>query len=86
MSTFKKDDKVKALNNNPLQGNDVAPPLKVGEGYIVKEVFTCGCGQDHLDVGLVSEYNWINCYKCGKSLPRGTEIHWCHPTRFEAIV
>jgi hypothetical protein len=77
--------KLKALNNNPLQGNEVAPPLVVGKEYDAKEVYVCQCGQDHVDVGLASKYNWITCYKCKKELPRGEKIHWCHPTRFEVL-
>lgn len=80
---MKQNDKVKAINNNPLEGNDVAPPLSLTKEYVVKDVFVCSCGQHHIDVGLVSKYNWINCYKCAKPLPNGTEIHWCHPSRLE---
>lgn len=70
-------------NNQPLEGNTIAPPLTVDEKYTAKEVLICDCGQDHIDVGLKSKYNFITCYKSKTELPRGTKIHWCHPSRFE---
>lgn len=86
MTTFKKDDKLKAINIEPLEGNDIAPPLVEGETYTVTEVYVCKCGQDHVNVGLKSRYNWVNCYKCKTPIPTGDISHWCHPTRFEAVV
>lgn len=70
------------INEKPLEENSVGPPLVLGDPYFVKEVYKCECGQEHYDVGLKSIYNWISCYKCKKAIPRGTEIHWCHPSRF----
>jgi len=64
----------------PLKGNDVAPPLKLDEEYQVLNIFKCGCGKSHIDVGLKSEYNFVRCYDCEENLP--PEIHWCHPSRF----
>lgn len=72
-----------AINTNPLVGNNVAPPLKLKELYTAKNVYICKCGQDHIDVGLVSRYSYVSCYKCKEELPDGDKIHWCHPTRFE---
>lgn len=76
-------DKLKCVNNKPLEGNNVAPPLKVDEEYPVAKTYTCPppCGQVHIDVGLQSNYGYISCYKCGTHLPE-TRVHWCHPTRF----
>lgn len=85
METIKTGDKLKAINNKPLQGNDVAPALIIGCEYPANKIHTCVCGQDHIDVGLKSKYNWITCYKCRKELPDGDKIHWCHPTRFEIV-
>ncbi len=76
-------DTVKALNNLPLDGNSVAPPLVLGVSYPVVDVYKCKCGQEHLNVGLVSKYNYVNCYKCSNPLPNGDKIHWAHPIRFE---
>lgn len=79
---LKKDDIAICIDNKPLQGNVVAPPLQEKEEYPVIDVYECFCGQKHIDVGLKSEYNYIRCYKCESNLPNGNKIHWCHPTRF----
>lgn len=67
---------------DPLDGNEVAPPLVKGNSYQVLRKHVCECGQEHYDVGLVSEYNFIRCYKCEEHLPDGDKVHWCHPSRF----
>lgn len=85
METIKIGDKLLATNNKPLKGNDVAPSLIVGGEYPAKQIYVCKCGQDHIDVGLKSKYNWITCYKCREELPDGAKIHWCHPIRFEIV-
>ena len=70
------------INSKPLEGNDVAPPLEEGTHYTIVSTHVCSCGQEHYDVGLKSEYNWVTCYKCKTKLPKGDQIHWCHPSRF----
>jgi len=82
---IEKDNKLKCVNIKPLTGNDVGPDLKDNVEYEAKEVYTCTCGQKHIDVGLKSNYNWIRCYNCQEELPRGREIHWAHPIRFEIV-
>lgn len=77
---------LRCINNKPLSGNEVAPPLEVGEIYVLKEVIKDKKGNPHYDVGLVSNYNYISSYETKEQLPRGDEIHWCHPSRFEEIV
>lgn len=81
---------VDCMNTNPLKGNKIAPPLVLEKTYPVKQVFACQCGQEHLDLGLTSEINFVSCHKCGEHLPgendgtvEGPIIHWCHPTRFK---
>jgi len=80
------DNKVKVVYDKPLTGNAVAPPLKEGESYLVKQTHFCtgGCGQAHYDVGLISKFNFIRCHKCGEVLPNSGQegIHWAHPSRF----
>jgi hypothetical protein len=75
--------KVIAIMTDPLEGNKVAPPLVMGKEYEIKEVITCGCGKEHYDVGLASEYDFITCHSCREDLKRGDDIHWCHPSRFK---
>jgi len=70
-------------NNKPLPGNDVAPPLTVGDRYPIKEIFICGCGKRHFNVGLPLTYNHVRCVDCQENLP--TTNHWAHPSRFELI-
>jgi hypothetical protein len=91
-NTSKVGDKLIATNIKPLpnagsdeNGHKIAPPLSVDGEYIVKSVFLCKCGQDHLDVGLVSKYNFISCYKCGYSIDGSDKIHFCHPSRFVKV-
>lgn len=75
-------DNITCNNNLPLKGNMIAPPLTIGTDYPVVNVITCDCGSKHIDVGLKSEYNYITCYECKEKLPN-SEIHWCHPSRFD---
>lgn len=53
---------MKCINNKPLQGNDIAPPLMLDRDYELKMKFLCDCGLEHWDVGLKSRYNYISCY------------------------
>lgn len=73
-------NEVTCVNTKPLQGNDVAPPLKDGEIYTVNEIHTCGCSKEHFDVGLPLDYNYVRCHACQEQLPPTN--HWCHPSRF----
>ncbi len=86
--------KLICINTKPLEGNSIAPPVEEGEKYQLLHIHKCECGQDHFDVGLVSEIGFVNCYKCKKQLPKTREgfvvkadyrIHWCHPSRFNAL-
>lgn len=82
---FKVEDKVKCINVAPLKGNEEAPNLKFDKEYIVKEIILDKEGNQHLDVGLPSELNYIRSYETKEELPRGKEIHWCHPSRFKLV-
>lgn len=81
MEEFKVGDSVIINNDKPLPGNEIAPPIIVGQRLEVKEVLTCKCGSKHIDLGLKSKVNWVSCFECSENLPRGSEIHWCHPSR-----
>lgn len=76
---------IKCINTNPLPGNSIAPPLVLGQAYVVIQVINDSKGNPHLDVGLESKYNYISSYETKEELPRGDVIHWCHPSRFEVI-
>lgn len=70
-------------NITPLGNNKIAPPLELEKEYPALNTTTCSCGKQHIDVGLVSEYNYVRCFDCEEELPKSDKIHWCHPSRFE---
>ena len=76
---------VKAINIEPLAGNDKAPPLELGKTYKVKQIILDSKGNEHYDVGLVSELNYVRSWETKEELPNGATIHWCHPSRFETV-
>lgn len=76
------NDKVVCINTKPIGDNDVAPPLEEKKEYTIKEIILDKQGNQHLDVGLVSRYNYIRSIETEEELPRGKQIHWCHPSRF----
>lgn len=84
MEDLKVADILIARNIEPLEGKTIAPPLTKDAEYVVEDIYTCKCGSKHLDMGLKSLHNFITCFECGEELPHGDEIHWCHPSRFEA--
>lgn len=85
-SPFKVGDTVRCINNLPFHDREVGPPLVDKGIYLVREIVTTKGDNDHLDVGLKSKYNYVSCQATGMHIPRGEEIHWCHPSRFEAHV
>lgn len=85
MNKFKKNDTVRAVDTLPLGDNEVAPPLKMDENYTVKDICVDSAGNQHLDVGLKSRYNYVRSFETQEELPKGDSIHWCHPSRFELV-
>lgn len=79
---FQPKDTIKAINKDPLPGNDQAPHLQIDKAYTAETIYKCACGQEHIDVGLKSRHNWIKCYCCDNEIPQGNSIYWCHPSRF----
>lgn len=79
---FQVGETVVCNNIAPLKGKKIAPPLKLGASYtILGECFDKD-GNQHLNVGLISEYEYISSFETGENLPDGHKIHWCHPSRF----
>lgn len=78
-------DTVRAVNNKPLPGNDKSPALEIGKEYPVVGIVLDEAGNQHLNVGLESELNYVRSYETKEELPHGDEIHWCHPSRFEKV-
>jgi hypothetical protein len=83
-------DKVLCVFIDKLRDNTVAPPLQKEGEYTVQDICEDAEGNQHLDVGLRSSYNFVRSIETGEELPKGTQwqkdgdniIHWCHPSRF----
>ena len=80
--TFTVGEEVEVIQIDPLPGNDVAPPLEIGQKYPVIGIYIDQQGNQHLDIGIVSRYNYIRSFETKELLPNGDKIHWCHPSRF----
>lgn len=76
---------LRCINADPLEGNVYGPPLELGEVYVLFEEIQDSKGNKHYNVGLKSSLNYIRSYETKEELPRGNEIHWCHPSRFEEV-
>jgi len=85
MEKFKIGETVICTNIKPLKGNDIEPPLELEKKYLIKNIILDKQGNQHLDVGLISKYNWIRSFETKEELPDGDKIHWCHPSRFIKI-
>jgi hypothetical protein len=83
MTKIVEGDTLICVNDKVLGDNVIAPTLNVGDEYPAKKVFVCGCGQEHVDVGITSQYNYVRCYICKEDLPNSDSIHWCNSIRFE---
>lgn len=75
------DDIVKIINDAPLSGNTIAPPVVIGQEYPVKNIVLDSHNNQHLDLGIKSEYNYISSWETGEELPMGDKVHWVHPSR-----
>ncbi len=85
MDKFEINDPIECINDKPLEGKSVCPPLKFGFNYTVKGIVLDSQGNQHLDVGLESKYNYIESFETKEDLPNGNKIHWCHPSRFKPL-
>lgn len=77
---MEKGNKLKCIFNTALPGNKNAPPLELAKEYEVKDLCTDSMGNIHVDVGIVSELNYVTSYATKEELPGNA--HWCHPNRF----
>lgn len=85
MENFLVGDNVEVVNNTPLKGNENCPKLTIGDSYKVKGITLDKKGNQHLDIGLESNLNFVISYETKEELPQGHLIHWCHPSRFILI-
>ena len=84
-TNFEVEQEVECILIDKLPGVEVAPPLTLGKIYPIKAITLDKEGNQHLDVGLESVYNWITSHETGELLPDGDTIHWCHPSRFKLV-
>ena len=82
---YEVDDEVEIINEEPLTGNTIAPPIKIGERYKIKNIVLDRLNNQHLDLGLVSKYIYITSWETREELPDGDTVHWVHPTRVKLI-
>lgn len=85
MTKFEVGQVLICKNNDCLKGNDYAPDLKVGNRYQIAKIILDSKGNQHLDVGLKSNLNFVRSFETKEKLPEGETIHWCHPSRFELL-
>lgn len=69
----------------PLPGRNKAPKLVPETTCPVKGFVLDEKGYQHLDVGLVSELNFVTSYETDEELSGSDKIHFCHPGRFELV-
>lgn len=82
IQTIKVGDSIICIKVEPMPKNDKAPELELNKEYIAKELFQCGCGELHINIGLPLNLNYVECYKCRETLPNTN--HWCHYSRFKS--
>lgn len=75
--------KLKVINDKPMPGNEISPDIKNGEEYELIAKFKCNCSENHYDIGLKNDVNYVECYKCRETLP--PDIRWCHSSRFVEV-
>lgn len=69
------------INDKKFPVNEIGPKVKEGNSYKLIESMKCSCGEEHYNIGLPLEVNYVECYKCREKLPLTN--HWCHSSRFK---
>jgi hypothetical protein len=78
---------VEVVNVHPLKGNEIAPPAILNQKEEIKDIHIDREGNQHLDLGYISKYQYISSYETGEVLPNSGEggTHWVHPSRVKKI-
>jgi hypothetical protein len=85
MENFKVGDRVVCVDNSDWRGYGKQPKLVLNREYIVYGVEFCTvCGQQTIDVGLLSGASFGRC-KCGNVSKHIDNIHWCGSWRFKKV-
>jgi len=90
---FAENQEVEVIKVDKLPGKEYAPKLVLGDKKQVKAICTDSKGNQHLDVGLRTELNYVTSHETGEELPKNLKVengiqtitHWCHPSRFKAL-
>lgn len=82
---YEVDDIVKCIDDQPLMGNTIAPPIIIGDEYKIENITLDKESNQHLDLGFISMYNWIKSWETGEELSNGDRIHWVNPIRVEFV-
>lgn len=82
---FKIGEIVRPIFFEPLPGRRIAPKLIPNTEYPVKSIMYDSKENPHLNVGLISEVNFVTSYETGEELEESDKIHFCHPIRFELV-
>lgn len=85
---FKVGDKIVCINAKPLSKTGFGPELEEGKEYEIKAIYTEYADGSvtefqHLDVGLITDFEVIHSYDTGNKLPMTGAPAWCHPSRFK---
>ena len=85
MENFKVNDRLVCVDNSDRKGSGKQPKLVLNREYIAYGVMFCDvCGQQAIDVGLLSSAAFSRC-KCGKVSKQADNIHWCGSWRFRKV-
>lgn len=86
---FEIGESITCVNTKLLSETGIKPPLVEMGMYKIKDIILDSAGNQHLDVGLKSQYNFVSSLETGEHLPRSSKeehgedaVHWCHPSRF----
>tara|TARA_R110000772_G_C13310328_1_gene440493 strand:- start:30451 stop:30705 length:255 start_codon:yes stop_codon:yes gene_type:complete len=84
---MKKGQRVKCINDKALSDTGVKPPLELNEEYTILQITLDNKNNQHLDVGLISKFNYVSSLETKEVLDdSGVDgIHWCHPSRFKEL-
>ena len=85
MQKFVGGQEVKVVKTEALEGNEIAPPLVLGEKRTIRKIVLDKAGNQHLDVGVPSDVSFVRSFETKEELPDGDIIWWCHPSRFELV-
>lgn len=82
---YKVGDKVEIVFDGYLKDRDVKPAVIMGEQHIIQGIVLDSKGNQHLNIGLKSHYNYIRSQETNEELPNGHILHYIHPSRVKKV-